>query len=77
MVSICSEVMNLLEKETTKISSKAYEVLNREGIADIVKNDNRFWFESYTIGNDCPNYIYDYLGRFIERKLGLKYLYNV
>ena len=76
MNSIYSKVMNLLENETTKISKKAYDVLNAEGIADIVKCNNKFWFESYCIGNDCPDYIYDYLIKFIKRKFCLEYLYN-
>lgn len=76
MVSIYSEVINLLKNEKTKISKKALEILDKEGIANITKKNNCFWFESYYMGNDCPNYIYDYLTRFIKRKLNLKYLYE-
>lgn len=76
MNSIYNKVMNLLKNEKTKISNKAYDVLNREGIADIVQKNNVFWFESYIIGNNCPDYIYEYLIRFIKRKLCLEYLYN-
>ena len=74
MKSIYNEVMNLLENETTKISKKAFDVLNKEGIADIVEKDGVFWFESYSSGNDCPDYIYKYLIRFIKRKIKLEYL---
>lgn len=76
MENIYGDVMNLLKKETTKISKKAFDILNRELIAGIVKSDNTFWFESYTYGNDCPTYIYDYLVKFIKRKLHLNYLYD-
>ena len=76
MSSIYYTVINLLDKEATKISKKALEVLAREGIANIVEKNNKFWFESYSIGNDCPNYIYEYLIKFIKRKLHLEYLYN-
>lgn len=76
-MNLYPDVMALLRKEKTKISKKAYEVLNREGIAGIVSSEyGNFWFESYTYGNDCPQYVYDYLIKFIKRKLKLKYLYD-
>ena len=77
MTSIYEKVFYLLEKETTKISRKAFDILSQESIADIVESDKVFWFESYSYGNACPNYIYDYLVRFIKKKLGLKYLYEL
>ena len=61
MKTIYNTVMNLLEKETTKISKKALDILDREEIANIVEYNNKFWFESYSFGNNCPNYIYKYL----------------
>ena len=76
MNSIYHKVMSLLESETTKISQKAYDVLDAEGIADIIEKDGVFWFESYTQGNNCSDYIYDYLIKFVKRKLKLKYLYD-
>lgn len=77
MKSIYNEVMDMVANETTKISEKAFEVLNKEGIADITINGNNvFWFESYSYGNDCPQNIYDYLKRFIKRKFNAKYLYE-
>lgn len=77
MKSIYSEVMSMIENETTKISKKAFNVLNREGIADIIINENNmFWFESYSYGNDCSQVVYDYLKRFIKRKFNVKYLYE-
>ena len=77
MKSIYSEVMSMIENETTKISEKAFEVLNKEGIANIIINENNvFWFESYSCGNNCPQNIYDYLKKFIKRKFNAKYLYE-
>lgn len=76
MVSIYNEVMNLLGKEETKVSEKAFNVLNKEGIADIVKKNGMFCFEVYVGDNDCPKHIHEYLVKFIERKLKLKYLYK-
>lgn len=77
MNSIYYKVMCLVENETTKISQKAFDILNAEGIADIIEsNHGTFWFEYYILGNDCPQYIYDYLIKFIKRKLKLKYLYD-
>ena len=52
MKTIYDTVMNLLEKETTKISKKALDILDREEIANIVEYNNKFWFESYSFGNN-------------------------
>lgn len=77
MKSIYQNVMDLLEKEKTKVSKKTLEVLNREGIAGIVSKNGMFWFESYSRGNNCPKYIYNYLIKFITRKMKLTYLHSV
>lgn len=74
--NIYPEVWEIVENEKTKISKKAYDVLDKGGIAGIVSYYNVFWFESYQFGNDCPNYIYNYLIKLIERKLHLKYAYT-
>lgn len=66
-----------LQDEKTKIAKKALDVLDRNGIAGIQNNGDVFWFESYSRGNDCPKYIYDYLKKYIRRKYRLKYLYDV
>ena len=77
MKSIYNQVMELVESEKTNISKRAFEILNGEGIADIVEHDGIFWFESYVIGNDCPGVIHNYLKQFIKRKMGLNYLYDI
>ena len=77
MKSIYNDVFRLVEAEKTNISKKAFDVLNTEGIADITENNGVFWFESYSMGNSCSLAVYDYLKRFIKRKMGLKYLYDV
>lgn len=74
--SIICDVYDDLKSETTKISQKAFDVLNREDIANIIANGKYFWFEFYSMGNNCPQYIYDYLKRFIKRKYGYTYLYD-
>ena len=77
MRSIYNEVFRLVEAEKTNISKKAFDVLNAEGIADIVENNGVFWFESYQIGNRCSRDVYNYLMRFIKRKMGFIYLYDL
>lgn len=77
MRSIESEIFGMLEKENTKIGRKAFDVLNRGGIAGIIQKEDIFWFESWQIGNDCPKAVYNYLKRFIKRKFNLKYLYDI
>ncbi len=77
MKSIYNDVFKLVEAENTNISKRAFEVLNAEGIADITENNGVFWFESYSMGNDVPGAIHNYLKQFIKRKMGLKYLYDI
>ena len=75
-ISLLRQVYADLQDETTKISKKAFDVLDREGVADIITNGTVFYFEHYARGNDCPRYIYDYLKKFIQRKYKLIYLYD-
>lgn len=77
MTNIYSEVMEIVRQEKTEIGAQAYEVLDREGICNIVKSDGVFWFEYYVSGNDCPQKIYDYLVKLIKRKMKLDYLYEI
>ena len=77
MKSIYNDVFRLIEAEKTNISKKAFDVLNAEGIADITENNGVFWFESYSVGNRCGQAVYDYLKRFIKRKMGFIYLYDL
>lgn len=72
--SIYMKVYDMVSNEKTKIGARAFDVLDREGIADIICRDGVFWFEHYQIGNDCPNAVYDYLIRFIKRNFGVKYI---
>lgn len=74
MKSIYSDVMEGLKNEKTKIAQKAINILEEERITGIVEKDGVFWFESHQYGNDCPQYIYEYLIKFIKRKFDLKYL---
>ena len=79
MKSIYNDVFKLIEAEKTKIGQRAFNTLN-DGygkIANIIEKDGVFWFESYRMGNRCSQAVYDYLKRFIKRKMGLKYLYDV
>lgn len=71
------EIFAQLENATTKIAQKVYDVLNREGIPGIIVKDNVFWFEHYSRGNDCPAYVYEWLKKYIKRKYGYDYLYDV
>lgn len=77
MKSIYNEVMKFVEAENTNIGKRAFEILNSEGIADIVEQNGTFWFESYVRGNDCPGAVHNYLKQFIKRKMGLTYLYDI
>ena len=72
--SIYMNVYDMVSNEKTKIGARAFDVLNREGIADIICCNDVFWFEHYQIGNDCPNAVYDYLIRFIKRNFCVKYI---
>lgn len=74
--SMYGKLYDDLQAEKTKIAKKAFDVLDREGIAGIITTGKIFWFESYIRGNDCPQCVYDYLKRYIKRKYGYKYLYD-
>lgn len=73
------EIYKKLENVTTKIAQKVFNVLDRGDIYGIVADTKRniFWFESFTYGNDCPNYAYDWLKKYIKREYGYDYLYDV
>ena len=73
MKNIYNDVMEMLKEEKSKISKKAFDILDEERIAGIIEKDGAFWFEGYQYG-DCPKYIYEYLIKFIKRKFNLKYL---
>lgn len=77
-VSLANGIYEKLKRSTTKISQKVFNVLNREGIADIIADpiSKIFWFEEYTRGNNCPQYIYAWLKKFIKREYGYDYLYD-
>jgi hypothetical protein len=36
------------KKYNTKIAKSVFEVLDKEGIADIILDNNTFWFEVFT-----------------------------
>lgn len=75
--SIYEDVYNMLKDEKTKIAKKAFDILNKEGIAGIIESDGVFWFEYYSMGNSCPEQVYNYLVRFIKKNFNLKYLYEL
>ena len=78
MTSIFNDVFKLVEAEKTKIGQRAFNTLNDGAgkIANIVEKNGVFWFEYYSMGNSCSKAVYDYLKRFIQRKMGFKYLYD-
>ena len=64
-----------LPRYNTKIAKSVFDVLDREGIADIILDDKTFWFESYINGNNWTNKQHDWLVKYLENK-GYKYLYK-
>ena len=75
--SIFNKVYEVLKAEKTKIGQRAFNTLDREDIADIRENNGIFYFEFYASGNNCSNSVHDYLVKFIKRKFGFKYLYEM
>ena len=64
------------KKDSVKIVGKVHNWLNHDNLSSIIVDDNVFWFEltnSYTI---MPNYIYNYLKRWANKK-GYTYLYDI
>jgi len=64
------------KKDKYKIWSKIYKWLDRDNLGDIVLDNNVFWFELTCSLATFPNYIYDYLVKWGEKK-GYTYLYNI
>jgi len=76
MKSIYHEVYNYYKNQNTKIGRKVFDVLDREGIAGIILNKNVFWFKFYSIGNSCPEVVYEHIKKHLQRQ-GYKYLYDI
>ena len=74
-INIEEQIMEDLKLETSKISQKVLNVLEREGIAGIIVDTDTkiFWFELYSRGNDCPIYAYKWLKSYIKRKYDYDY----
>lgn len=76
MKSIYKEVYEHYEKQNTKIGKQVFDVLDSEGIAGIILDNNVFWFESYTLGNICPQIVHDHIKKHLEKQ-GYTYLYDI
>lgn len=76
MKNIYSELYNYYKEEKSKIGKRVFNVLNREGIAGIILDNNVFWFESYSIGNSCPKVVYEHIKNYL-RKQGYTYLHDI
>ena len=63
------------KKDKCKIWNKIYNWLDRDNLGNIVLDNNIFWFEKTCSLAIFPNYIYDYLVKWGEKK-GYKYLYD-
>ena len=64
-----------LPKYQTKIARSVFDVLDREGVADIILDGDTFWFESYSTGNTWNNAQYEWLVKYLQNK-GYRYLYQ-
>lgn len=63
------------KKDTYKIWGKIYHWLDCDNLGDIVLDDNVFWFELTCSLATFPNYIYEYLVKWGNKK-GFIYLYD-
>ena len=55
--------------------ANAWNMLDREGIADVIQDGNTFWFEFYQYGDYRQSEL-DSLKKYIKKHKGLKYLYD-
>ena len=76
MKSIYGELFNHYKNQKTKIGQKVFDVLNREGIKNVIVDGNIFWFEFYTYGNNCPEYVYNHIKKHLEKQ-GYTYLFDL
>ena len=74
--SIYGELLEHYKSQNTKIGQKVFDVLNRKGIADIILDNNVFWFEFYSRGNDCSETVYNHIKKLLKKR-GHIYLYDI
>jgi len=63
------------EKEKSKIASKVYSWLDHDNLGNIITDGKVFWIELTYSGASCPQYVRDYLKRYMLKN-GYTYLYN-
>lgn len=69
---ITKDVVKLLRQENTKISKRALDVFNRD-VCWVIRSDNHWWFQKISRYGTIPNYMRDYLIKYLKRKMGLIY----
>ena len=63
-------------KETSRQAKLIYNWLNRDNLSDIITDDKVYWFELTSSTSSMPDYIYDYLKNWLNKK-GYTYLYDM
>jgi len=65
-----------ITKETNKQAQSIYNWLNLDNLSDIIIDDKIYWFELTSSTSSMPDYIYDYLKNWLNKK-GYTYLYDM
>jgi len=75
-MNIINEFWDHIENKKTKQAEKIYNWLNYDNLSNIIVDDEVFWFELTRSDTILPNYIYDYMVKWGEKR-GLRYLYKI
>jgi len=62
-------------KYDTKIARKVFDTLDREAIADIILDNETYWFEHQQYHDYVTSDVYEWLKRYLNNK-GYSYLYE-
>ena len=67
----------LNDKKLNKIEEKVYNWLNRDSLNTIQSDGNIFYFEKTCSYIVMPNYIYNWLIKWVKKNYKLTYLYDL
>ena len=76
--NLISELWDYLNQPNlSKIETKVFDWLNRDNLNSIITDGKIFYFEKTCYYTIMPNYIYNWLKKWVSKKYNLIYLYDL
>jgi hypothetical protein len=69
------EFWNYLENKDTNIAKRILNWLNKDNLYSIIAYGGTWWLKMTNSNNEIPNYVFDYIKKYMEKQ-GYKYLYE-